>query len=121
MDREAMYAREAWACSEDRSSAIAAHVKTLEAQVDALIAQTSSLQTQLTMTLGRIEILEARDPEPPEGPAEAGNICVAAILAEHDADKSRNGDNSNDSGIGRRRQMTTPRECTYIDFLKCSL
>nr|GEX11724.1 hypothetical protein [Tanacetum cinerariifolium] len=38
MDREAMYAREAWACSEDRSSAIAAHVRTLEAQVDALIA-----------------------------------------------------------------------------------
>nr|GEU44554.1 hypothetical protein [Tanacetum cinerariifolium] len=31
MDREAMYAREAWAYSEDRSSAIAAHVRTLEA------------------------------------------------------------------------------------------
>nr|GFA55746.1 reverse transcriptase domain-containing protein [Tanacetum cinerariifolium] len=76
MDREAMYAREACACSEDRSSAIAAHVRTLEAQVDALIAQTSSLQTQ-------------------------------------------NGDNSNDSGPGGRRQMTTPRECTYTDFLKC--
>nr|GFB84820.1 hypothetical protein [Tanacetum cinerariifolium] len=75
MDREAMYAREAWASSEDRSSAIAAHVRTLEAQVDALIAQTSSLQTQLTMTLGRIEILKARDPEPQEGPAEAGSIC----------------------------------------------
>nr|GEY30948.1 hypothetical protein [Tanacetum cinerariifolium] len=43
IDREAMYAREAWAGSEDRSSAIAAHVRTLEAQVAALIAQTSSL------------------------------------------------------------------------------
>nr|GEW43087.1 hypothetical protein [Tanacetum cinerariifolium] len=31
MDREAMYAREAWAYSEDRSSAIAAHVRTLKA------------------------------------------------------------------------------------------
>nr|GEU93264.1 hypothetical protein [Tanacetum cinerariifolium] len=30
MDREAMYAHEAWAYSMDRSSAIAAHVKTLE-------------------------------------------------------------------------------------------
>nr|GFC97052.1 hypothetical protein [Tanacetum cinerariifolium] len=30
-----------------------------------------------------------------------------------------NGDNINDSGTGRRRKMTTPRECTYIDFLKC--
>nr|GEV49498.1 hypothetical protein [Tanacetum cinerariifolium] len=72
---EAMYAREAWAYSEDRSSAIAAYVRTLETQVAALIAQTSSLQTQLTTTLGRIEILEARDPEPQEGPAEAGSSC----------------------------------------------
>nr|GEV72563.1 putative reverse transcriptase domain-containing protein [Tanacetum cinerariifolium] len=44
---------------------------------------------------------------------------VAAALAEHDADRSKNGDNNNDSGIGGRRQMTTPRECSYIDFLKC--
>nr|GEY06674.1 hypothetical protein [Tanacetum cinerariifolium] len=43
MDREAMYAREAWALSMDRSSAIAAHVRTLETHVAALIAQTSSL------------------------------------------------------------------------------
>nr|GFA42502.1 hypothetical protein [Tanacetum cinerariifolium] len=43
---------------------------------------------------------------------------VAAALAERDADRSRNGDNSNDSGIGGRRQTTTPRECTYTEFLK---
>nr|GEY22582.1 hypothetical protein [Tanacetum cinerariifolium] len=73
----------------------------------------------LTTALGHIEILEARDPEPQEGPAEAGSSCVVAVLAERDADKSRNGDNSNDSGTGERRQMTTPRECSYIDFLKC--
>nr|GEU67455.1 retrovirus-related Pol polyprotein from transposon 17.6 [Tanacetum cinerariifolium] len=90
LDREAMYAREAWAGSKDRSAAIAAHVRTLEAQVAALIAQTSSLQTQLTTTLG-----------------------------QRDADRSRNGDNSNDSGTGKRRQMTSQRECTYTDFLKC--
>nr|GEU92885.1 reverse transcriptase domain-containing protein [Tanacetum cinerariifolium] len=107
------------AYSEDRISAIAAHVRTLEAQVAALIAQNSSLQTQLTIALRRIEILEARYPDPQEGPAEAGSICVAAALAERDADRSKNGDNSNDSGTGRRRQMTTPRECTYTDFLKC--
>nr|GFB95096.1 hypothetical protein [Tanacetum cinerariifolium] len=45
-------------------SAIAAHARTLETQVAALISQTSSLQTQLTTALVRIEILEARDPEP---------------------------------------------------------
>nr|GFB28011.1 hypothetical protein [Tanacetum cinerariifolium] len=40
-------------------------------------------------------------------------------LSERDADRSRNGDNNNDSGTGRRRQITTLRECTYTDFLKC--
>ncbi|GJV03424.1 hypothetical protein Tco_1336993 [Tanacetum coccineum] len=43
--------------------------------VATLIAQTSSLQTQLTTTLGRIATLEARDPEPQDGPAEAGSSC----------------------------------------------
>nr|GEW69762.1 putative reverse transcriptase domain-containing protein [Tanacetum cinerariifolium] len=38
---------------------------------------------------------------------------------QRDADRSRNGNNSNDSGTGGRRKMTTPRECTYTDFLKC--
>nr|GEV99004.1 retrotransposon protein, putative, Ty3-gypsy subclass [Tanacetum cinerariifolium] len=118
MDREAMYAREAWAFSMDRSSAIAAHVRTLETQVAALIAQTLSLHTQLTTTLGRIKILEARDPEPQEGPAEAGSSCTAAALAECDADRSRNGDNNNDSRTGGRRKMTTLGEFSYTYFLK---
>nr|GEV78577.1 putative reverse transcriptase domain-containing protein [Tanacetum cinerariifolium] len=46
------------------------------------------------------------------------NRGVAAALAERDANRSRNGDNSNDLGTGGRRQMTTPRECSYTDFLK---
>ncbi|GJW91280.1 putative reverse transcriptase domain-containing protein [Tanacetum coccineum] len=52
-----------------------AHVGTTEAQVATLIAQTSSLQTQLTTALGRIETLEARDLEPQDEPAEAGSSC----------------------------------------------
>nr|GEU84522.1 hypothetical protein [Tanacetum cinerariifolium] len=108
IDREAMYSREAYAFSIDRSSAMAAQVKTLETQVAALITQTTSLHTQLTTALGRIEVLEARDPEPYEGPAEAGSSY-----------RSRNGDNNNDSGTGGSRQMATPRECSYTDFLKC--
>nr|GEV61144.1 hypothetical protein [Tanacetum cinerariifolium] len=39
---------------------------------------TSSLQTQLTTTLGRIE--KARDPEPQEGPAEAGSSWTFVYL-----------------------------------------
>ncbi|GJS50221.1 putative reverse transcriptase domain-containing protein [Tanacetum coccineum] len=96
LDREAMYARIAWTSSKDRSAAIEAHVRTLEAQT-----------------------LEARDPEPLDEPAEAGSICVAAVLAECDADRSRNGVDSHDSGIGERRQASIVRECTYTDFLKC--
>nr|GEU41267.1 putative reverse transcriptase domain-containing protein [Tanacetum cinerariifolium] len=112
-----------------RSSAIAAHVRTLETQVAALIGQTSSLQTQLTTALGRIEILEARDPKPRRDQLRlAAAVSLTSFVAilysilsfmERDADRSRNGDNSNDSGTGERRQMTTPRECTYTDFLKC--
>ncbi|GJQ92732.1 hypothetical protein Tco_0003871 [Tanacetum coccineum] len=43
LDREAMYARRACAGSKDRSAAIEAHVRILEAYVATLMAQTSSL------------------------------------------------------------------------------
>nr|GEW22592.1 hypothetical protein [Tanacetum cinerariifolium] len=44
---------------------------------------------------------------------------VAAALAERDADRSKNSDDSHDSGTGGRRQVSTVRERTYTDFLKC--
>ncbi|GKC51645.1 hypothetical protein Tco_1074390 [Tanacetum coccineum] len=44
---------------------------------------------------------------------------VVDALAEHDADRSRNGDDSHDSGTGERRQAPPTRECTYSYFLKC--
>ncbi|GKF32117.1 hypothetical protein Tco_0101915, partial [Tanacetum coccineum] len=44
---------------------------------------------------------------------------VAAALTERDADRSRNSNDSHDSGTGRRRQVSNVRECTYTDFLKC--
>ncbi|GKF90920.1 hypothetical protein Tco_0274621, partial [Tanacetum coccineum] len=43
LDREAVYARIAWTSSEERSAAIEAHVRTLEAEVATLIAQATSL------------------------------------------------------------------------------
>ncbi|GJV37493.1 hypothetical protein Tco_1409970 [Tanacetum coccineum] len=75
LDREAMYARITWTSSKDMSAAIEAHVRILEAHVTTLIAQTSSLQTQLTIALRRIETLKARNPEPQDESAEAGSIC----------------------------------------------
>ncbi|GJS88131.1 putative reverse transcriptase domain-containing protein [Tanacetum coccineum] len=44
---------------------------------------------------------------------------IADALAERNVDKSINGDDSHDSGTGGRRQVSTVRECTYTDFLKC--
>ncbi|GJX83984.1 reverse transcriptase domain-containing protein [Tanacetum coccineum] len=44
---------------------------------------------------------------------------VVDALAECDADGSRNGDDSHDSGSDGRRRMLFARECTYNDFLKC--
>nr|GEV25618.1 putative reverse transcriptase domain-containing protein [Tanacetum cinerariifolium] len=44
---------------------------------------------------------------------------MADALAEHEANRSRNGDDSHDSGTGNRRIERTTRECTYSDFLKC--
>ncbi|GJZ03311.1 hypothetical protein Tco_0536586 [Tanacetum coccineum] len=70
---KAVYARIAWTSSEERSAAIEAHVRTLETQVATLITRTSLLQTRLTTALGRIATLEARDPEPQDGPAETGS------------------------------------------------
>ncbi|GJS80815.1 hypothetical protein Tco_0747356 [Tanacetum coccineum] len=61
IDREAVYARIAWTSSEERSAAIEAH-------------------TQLTTALGRIATLEARDPEPQDGPAEAGSSTIMKML-----------------------------------------
>ncbi|GKE13356.1 hypothetical protein Tco_1416907, partial [Tanacetum coccineum] len=96
LDREAVYARIAWTGFEERSAAIKAH-------------------TQLTTALGRIETLEARDPEPQDGPAEADSSWPSCMII----DAVINGDNSHGSGTGRRRQVPTQRECTYTDFLKC--
>ncbi|GKB38315.1 putative ribonuclease H-like domain-containing protein, partial [Tanacetum coccineum] len=44
---------------------------------------------------------------------------VADVLAECEATKSRNGEDSRDSGTGIRRTERVARECTYADFLKC--
>nr|GEV20680.1 retrovirus-related Pol polyprotein from transposon TNT 1-94 [Tanacetum cinerariifolium] len=44
---------------------------------------------------------------------------VADALAERHVDRSKNDDDSHDSGTGERRQAPVARECTYSDFFKC--
>nr|GFB58329.1 hypothetical protein [Tanacetum cinerariifolium] len=47
------------------------------------------------------------------------NQGAANALAACDADRSRNGEDNHDSGMGARRQAPPARECTYQDFIKC--
>ncbi|GKA47527.1 hypothetical protein Tco_0740410, partial [Tanacetum coccineum] len=112
LDREAVYACIAWTSSEDRSAAIEAHVRTLEAQKMAPRKRTARASSAKTNTPTSTPITDAQL----RTLIERG---VASMLAEHDADMSRNGDDSHDSGTGRRGQTSTVRECTYTDFLKC--
>ncbi|GJT44909.1 putative reverse transcriptase domain-containing protein [Tanacetum coccineum] len=44
---------------------------------------------------------------------------VIDTLAARDANRSMNGDDNHNSGMGVRRTERTARECTYTDFLKC--
>ncbi|GJY39686.1 reverse transcriptase domain-containing protein [Tanacetum coccineum] len=44
---------------------------------------------------------------------------VVDALVACDAYRSRNGEDSHDSGTGVRRQAPPARECTYPDFMKC--
>ncbi|GJS95226.1 hypothetical protein Tco_0802194 [Tanacetum coccineum] len=99
--------------------------------VATLIAQTTSLQTQLTTTLGCIATLEARDPEPQEGPRGWQTaVCHASLYYPADAaaiGKKRDASQKPGTAINmpwfRSRaeegQLPNQRECTYTDFLKC--
>ncbi|GJR97458.1 putative reverse transcriptase domain-containing protein [Tanacetum coccineum] len=49
------------------------------------------------------------------------NQGITAALAARDANKSTNGDDSHNSGMGVRRTERATRECTYTDFLKFQL
>ncbi|GKB91442.1 putative reverse transcriptase domain-containing protein [Tanacetum coccineum] len=140
-EREVVYARQAWCHSEDRSTALEALIKAQEDRITSLEAQTRSLQRDVSMLQRqRIndgdrltmhiqhehdrfrELARIRDARHQDGPADAGSSSqgVADALAEHKANrKSKNEDDSNESGSGGRRTVPTTHECTYSDFLKC--
>ncbi|GJZ29040.1 putative reverse transcriptase domain-containing protein [Tanacetum coccineum] len=58
------------------------------------------------------DLVRAAEARPHDGPEDVG---VDDALTERDAEKSRNGDDSHDSGSGGRRRMPIARECTYSD------
>nr|GEX70561.1 hypothetical protein [Tanacetum cinerariifolium] len=96
LDSKTRHAREAWSHSMNCSKAVHAELQEYRAQVNiseiqiqirdtriglletlvtTLVAQTSSLQTQLTTDPECIQTLEDRDPEPQDRPADAGSSC----------------------------------------------
>ncbi|GKA72359.1 putative reverse transcriptase domain-containing protein [Tanacetum coccineum] len=92
---KATEARRAWAQSESRNQAMKPQLQALQRDVSILHRQ-------------RID----------DGDRLASHIQHG--MTEHEANKtSRNGDDSNDLGSGKRRQVPTTCECTYSDFLKC--
>nr|GEU71539.1 hypothetical protein [Tanacetum cinerariifolium] len=64
------------------------------------------------------DLVHAIEAGPQDGPEDVGSSFDDA-LAERDADRGMNGDDSHDSGSDERRRMHVARECTYSDFLKC--
>nr|GEZ31355.1 hypothetical protein [Tanacetum cinerariifolium] len=116
MDKEAMYSHEACAFSMDRSSAIAAHVRTLETQNVMRTGQEwDRPDHRRTAMLMDKEAMYSHE-------ACAFSMDRSSAIAAHVRTletQDKNGDNSNDSGTGERRKMSTPRECSYTDFLKC--
>ncbi|GJV45187.1 putative reverse transcriptase domain-containing protein [Tanacetum coccineum] len=110
-DREVMYARRAWAGSKDRSAAIEAYFRTLEAQ-KMPPKRTTIRTTPAHMTDAAIRALIAQG--------------VADALAEIKANRtSRNGDDNHDSGTGSRRTERAAHDnCTIacqIKFATCTL
>ncbi|GJV67082.1 putative reverse transcriptase domain-containing protein [Tanacetum coccineum] len=45
--------------------------------------------------------------------------AIERLKQARDADRSRNGEDIQDYGMGVRRQTPLARECTYLDFMKC--
>nr|GEV37217.1 putative reverse transcriptase domain-containing protein [Tanacetum cinerariifolium] len=99
-EREVVISRQAWSRSKDKSTALEASIRTLEAQK---IPPKKTTTTPMTDATTKALIAQG----------------VADALANFKAHRSSgNGDDSHDSGSGRRTERAA-RECTYSDFLKC--
>ncbi|GJT82647.1 putative reverse transcriptase domain-containing protein [Tanacetum coccineum] len=132
LDREATYACRTWTGFEDRSAAIEAHVKALEAHVATLLGRIHTLKARdlepqdepaeagssfvyFTMKMPpKRRTTTTSATTTPMTDAQIKELIergVAAALAERDADRRRNSDDSHDSGTGREKnpQASKPK------------
>ncbi|GJR85634.1 hypothetical protein Tco_0209645 [Tanacetum coccineum] len=92
------------------AQAMEAYIRALQRDVDVLQRQRIKDEDRLTTHIKHEherfkELIRIAEVGPQDGPKDAGSSCVADALAEHDADRSRNGDDSHDFGTSRRRQV----------------
>ncbi|GJX23319.1 hypothetical protein Tco_0227764 [Tanacetum coccineum] len=101
----------AWVYSKSKNQVMEAQIRDLQRDVDVLqrmdqlMLKMPPKRTTTPMSNVIIKALVAQS--------------VADALAEHEANRSRNGDDNHDSGTYSRRTERAARECTYSDFLKC--
>ncbi|GKD65243.1 hypothetical protein Tco_1307351, partial [Tanacetum coccineum] len=135
METEARLSCEAWVQSMDASDTVRSEVRALrttvlaqQTEIAGLRAADRTRKAQLVETLTISRTLQTRVIElqsqqgPASGPTQpkiSEEAGVANALAVRNADKSQNGKDSHDSGIGVRRQAPLACECTYPDFMKC--
>ncbi|GKB34574.1 putative reverse transcriptase domain-containing protein, partial [Tanacetum coccineum] len=127
-ERKAIIARQAWSHFKSRIQAIEAQIRALQRDVDV------DLRMDQRMLVVAVSIVSFKMPPKkrtattttttttPMTDAQLKALIaqgVADALAERDTDRSRNGDDSHDSGSDGRRRMPVARECTLSDFLKC--
>ncbi|GKB73368.1 putative reverse transcriptase domain-containing protein [Tanacetum coccineum] len=116
--QERVEARQALDRSEAYIRALEARLAALEARArvdtleDTVAPKRNTRSTPATTTTTTTPMTDAH----PKTLIEQG---IADALAACEADRSQNGKDSYDSGMGVRRQAPLARECTYPDFMKC--
>nr|GEV06277.1 hypothetical protein [Tanacetum cinerariifolium] len=133
MKSEARLSREAWVQSMDASDTARAEVMLLrttvlaqQTEIVGLRAADRTRQTQLVEKMAPKRTTRST-PATTTTTTHVTNSQLKALidqgvvdaLATCDADRSRNGKDSHDSGTGVRRQVPLAHECTYQDFMKC--
>ncbi|GKA15315.1 putative ribonuclease H-like domain-containing protein [Tanacetum coccineum] len=101
--------------------AMEAQIRALQRDVDVLQRQRIRDEDTLTAHIQHkhdrfSDLVCATEAGLQDGLKDAG---VVDALVERNANRSRNSDDSHDSGSDGRRGMHVARECTYSDFLKC--
>ncbi|GKA24034.1 putative reverse transcriptase domain-containing protein [Tanacetum coccineum] len=132
-EQEATYALQAWTHSKDCIRKLRVGKRVLQGEVrDLQQHRRDDDADRLTRHIHHnIAREDARDPEHHDGLADVENLRFCSVVIsfyksyilqfrDYVPDESHvNGDDSHDSGSGRKRTVHTTHECTYSEFLKC--